>query len=312
MLRVPAPKTHQRGSTKLEHITTNPTQPRLRLPPWIRTRIPCGSQVTNMKRTLRLQGLTSVCEEAACPNLGECFNKNTATFMIMGDRCTRRCSFCDVAHGKPIALDRQEPIRLAQAVQILKLRYLVITSVTRDDLQDGGSAHYADCIRQIRSQNAEVKIEILVPDFRGCRKQALQNLFREPPDIFNHNLETIPRLYTKVRPGANYVESLKLLQEFATLCPKIPTKSGLMLGLGETAAEVKVVLQDLLANGCQALTLGQYLQPSSSHLPVARFIPPDEFASWQDYAYTLGFVQVASAPLVRSSYHAESQARPFF
>lgn len=308
------PETHQRGAAKLARIPIQIDKnqnTRLRLPPWIRTKVANGMGVTKIKQLLRTQGLISVCEEAACPNLSECFSHGTATFMIMGDRCTRRCPFCDVAHGHPAPLDPQEPAHLAQAVQALKLRYVVITSVNRDDLRDGGSAQFAACVQQLRVQAPETRVEILVPDFRGRRQIALQALITEPPDMLNHNLETVPRLYPTVRPGADYAESLGLLRDFANLCPKVPTKSGLMLGLGELPVEVDAVLKDLLANGCQALTLGQYLQPSPAHLPVTRFIPPDEFAAWGDRARALGFIQVASAPLVRSSYHAEHQAQAF-
>lgn len=307
------PVTHQRGATKLARIpiaVEGQASSGQRLPPWIRTKVPQGAGISHMKRLLREQGLTSVCEEAACPNLGECFSQGTATFMIMGDLCTRRCPFCDVAHGRPLPLDPEEPTRLARAVQVLGLSYVVITSVDRDDLRDGGVAQFAACVGAVRMRIPEVQVEILVPDFRGRRGVALEALTKDPPDVFNHNLETVPRLYRKVRPGANYGESLQLLEHFARLRPEVPTKSGLMLGLGETPAEIDAVLRDLRTHGCRMLTLGQYLRPSRAHLPVERFIPPQEFAALRAHALSLGFAHVASAPLVRSSYHADTQARP--
>lgn len=306
------PDTHQRGAAKLARLPMqiDPQGLKPRLPPWIRVKLPGGVKIAQIKSLLRSQRLTSVCEEAACPNLGECFSQGTATFMIMGDRCTRRCPFCDVAHGHPNPLDPDEPANLAQAVHTLNLSYVVVTSVNRDDLRDGGSAQFAACIRHMRIQAPAVQIEILVPDFRGRSNIALDILAADPPDIFNHNLETVPRLYPTVRPGANYQESLELLRNFALLCPKVPTKSGLMLGLGETTAEIDATLRDLRAHNCQALTLGQYLPPSSAHLPVVRFIPPEEFIALGVHARSLGFTQVASAPMVRSSYHAEAQAQP--
>lgn len=305
------PDSHQRSAEKLARIPikVEPSAQPLRKPDWIRIKLGTEPKVTELKQLLREHGLHTVCEEAACPNLAECFNHGTATFMIMGDICTRRCPFCDVAHGKPLPLDANEPKRLAQAIQHLHLRYVVITSVDRDDLRDGGGSHFAACIKEIRTLTPNTKIEILVPDFRGRIDQALAPLAEQPCDVFNHNLETVPRLYKMARPGADYQTSLTLLQRFKTLHPNIPTKSGLMLGIGEELDEVKHVLQDLLAQGCTMLTLGQYLQPSTAHLPVARYLTPEEFAELGAYAQTLGFQHVASAPLVRSSYHADLQAQ---
>jgi lipoic acid synthetase len=240
--------------------------------------------------------------------MGECFNHGTATFMIMGDICTRRCPFCDVAHGKPEPLDPNEPAQLADAVKIMQLKYVVITSVDRDDLRDGGAGHYADCIQKLRCTNPELSIEILVPDFRGREQIALESFSKAQPDVFNHNMETVPRLYRQCRPGADYLSSLKLLKDFAEQYPEVPTKSGLMLGLGETMDEVKQVMQDLSDHNCKMLTLGQYLQPSRDHLPVERFVEPDEFDQLRYVGEEMGFTNVASGPLVRSSYHADVQA----
>ncbi|CAK0760153.1 lipoyl synthase [Gammaproteobacteria bacterium] len=299
-----------KGKSKLERTLSpgTPTVPLLRKPAWIRARAPSGEGVMRIKGLLRAAALHTVCEEAACPNLGECFSNGTATFLIMGDLCTRRCPFCDVGHGQPRPLDPNEPVHLAETIMSLGLRYVVITSVDRDDLRDGGAAHFAACVHAIRDCTPEVSIEILVPDFRGRMEQALDLLSSTPPDVFNHNLETVPRLYRQVRPGADYAHSLTLLQAFANHHPSVPTKSGLMLGLGETQEEVEQVLRDLHTHGCNRITLGQYLQPSRHHLPVIRFATPDEFASLQCYAEGLGFTHVASGPMVRSSYHAELQA----
>jgi len=304
------PETHQRGAEKLSRIPVKvqPTTKLPRKPAWIRAKAAGGTEVNRIKRILREHSLSSVCEEAACPNLGECFNHGTATFMIMGDICTRRCPFCDVAHGKPQPLDQEEPTLLADAVRIMQLRYVVITSVDRDDLRDGGAGHYADCIRELRLANPELSIEILVPDFRGREQVALEQFSSIQPDVFNHNLETVPRLYKKCRPGADYQGSLRLLQRFSDLHPKVPTKSGLMLGLGESMEEVEQVMQDLRDHHCNMLTLGQYLQPSRDHLPVERFIEPEEFDHLRQLGEDMGFTNVASAPLVRSSYHADLQA----
>ncbi len=304
------PETHQRKADKLSRIPVKvePTTTPLRKPEWIRVRVGDTEHTQRIKRLLRENNLHSVCEEAACPNLGECFSHGTATFMIMGDICTRRCPFCDVAHGRPKPLDPQEPEHLAQAIAAMGLRYVVVTSVDRDDLRDGGAGHFAACIGAIRRATPDTKIEILVPDFRGRMVPALTALSANPPDVFNHNLETVPRLYRQARPGADYQVSLDLLRQFKAAHPTVPTKSGLMLGLGETLDEVAQTLTDLRAHGCEMLTLGQYLQPSRDHLPVARYVTPEEFDRLSDTAKALGFASVASAPLVRSSYHADVQA----
>ncbi len=299
-----------RGAEKVARIPIKviPTTVMPRKPDWIRVRMPTTPEVGRIKKILRKNSLSSVCEEAACPNLGECFNHGTATFMIMGDICTRRCPFCDVAHGRPNALDQNEPAHLAAAIAEMKLRYVVITSVDRDDLKDSGAGHFAACIRETRKACADVAIEILVPDFRGRMDIALDILTQEPPDIFNHNLESVPRLYKKIRPGASYQWSLKLLKEYKQQMPNISTKSGIMVGLGETKEEIHQVLEDLRAHNVDMITIGQYLQPSLNHLPVERFVHPDEFAEYAELANKLGFSSVASAPLVRSSYHADQQA----
>ena len=305
------PQTHQRSSEKLARIPVKVEQKdtTLRKPDWIRVKLSAGQEITNVKKLLRESGLHSVCEEAACPNLAECFQHGTATFMIMGDLCTRRCPFCDVAHGKPQALDENEPRQLAEAVQKLALKYVVITSVNRDDLRDGGAGHFAECIREIRQIAPHTKIEVLVPDFRGRVEKALEILRDFPCDVFNHNLETVPRLYAKARPGADYEGSLDLFRQFSRALPNVPTKSGLMLGIGETPEEVEEVMRDLLAAGCSMLTLGQYLQPSKAHLAVEEYVTPAQFERYGEIARNLGFKQVASAPMVRSSYHADLQAK---
>jgi lipoic acid synthetase len=267
-----------------------------------------GSSVSRLKGLLRESRLHTVCEEASCPNIGECFSNGTATFMIMGDLCTRRCPFCDVAHGRPQPLDPEEPAHLAEAVARMALRYVVVTSVDRDDLRDGGASHFAACIEALRNRCPDARIEILVPDFRGRMEVALENLGHAPPDVFNHNLETVPRLYRKARPGADYIWSLDLIRRFKAAHPELPTKSGVMLGLGEERDEVIQVLKDLRAHDCDMLTIGQYLQPSRHHLPVERFWEPGEFEALGDIARELGFKNVASGPLVRSSYHADLQA----
>lgn len=304
------PETHQRKADKLSRIPvkveTSATP--LRKPEWIRVRAGDNAETTRIKRLLRDNGLHSVCEEAACPNLGECFSHGTATFMIMGDICTRRCPFCDVAHGRPQPLNEDEPAHLAQTIAAMGLRYVVVTSVDRDDLRDGGAGHFAACIQAIREHTPATRIEILVPDFRGRVPVALQALAASPPDVFNHNLETVPRLYRQARPGADYFGSLRLLQQFKAAHPGVPSKSGLMLGLGESMEEVEQTLRDLREHDCEMLTLGQYLQPSRDHLPVARYVTPEEFADLAEMAKKLGFSSVASAPLVRSSYHADAQA----
>ncbi|MGR9086883.1 MAG: lipoyl synthase [Gammaproteobacteria bacterium] len=305
------PESHQRNSEKLSRIPikVETTDPPLRKPEWIRIRLTASDEITRVKQLLRERNLHTVCEEAACPNLAECFQHGTATFMIMGDLCTRRCPFCDVAHGKPLPLDPDEPRHLAGAVKALALNYVVITSVDRDDLRDGGAGHFAACIRTIRDESPKTKIEILVPDFRGRIEKAIALLADEPCDVFNHNLETVPRLYKQARPGADYTGSLKLLEGYKKARPNTPTKSGLMLGIGETPEEVHQVMRDLIAHGCSMLTLGQYLQPSKAHLPVKSYITPEQFDDYGRIAKSLGFEQVASAPMVRSSYHADVQAK---
>lgn len=279
-----------------------------RKPSWIRAKAPTSDLVQQLKSTLRENNLYTVCEEAACPNLGECFSKGTATFMIMGDICTRRCPFCDVGHGRPNPLDTDEPYNVAKTIHNMKLRYVVLTSVDRDDLRDGGAQHFVDCIEETRRLNPDIQIEILTPDFRGRMDIALDILKQSPPDVFNHNLESVPRLYKKIRPGADYQWSLELLQNFKQLHPDVPTKSGIMLGLGEEMDEVEQVLRDLRKHNVNMLTLGQYLQPSRDHLAVERFVTPEEFKQLEKMAYKLGFDQVASGPMVRSSYHADLQA----
>ena len=301
----------QRGAAKTARIpvkietTTRP----LRKPAWIRARSPADPAVSRLKDILRENRLHTVCEEASCPNLGECFAGGTATFMIMGDICTRRCPFCDVAHGRPDPLDSEEPENLARTIRAMGLSYVVVTSVDRDDLRDGGAAHFSACIEAIRAQNPGIRIEVLVPDFRGRMDRALDILVKSPPDVFNHNLETVPGLYKKVRPGSDYAWSLDLLKRFKALHPGVPTKSGLMLGIGEEISEVEQVMRDLRAHDCDMLTLGQYLQPSVHHLPLVRYLHPDEFERLGAFGYELGFTHVASGPMVRSSYHADQQAR---
>ena len=278
-------------------------------PKWIRARSPNSPEVQRLKAILREQKLHTVCEEAACPNLGECFHQGTATFMIMGGICTRRCPFCDVAHGRPEPLDSEEPQHLANTIKAMGLRFVVITSVDRDDLRDGGADHFAACIRAVREASPHTSIEILTPDFRGREVRALAILAAEPPDVFNHNLETVPRLYRQARPGADYQGSLQLIQQFKQRSPQVPTKSGLMVGLGETREELIKVLHDLREHGCDNLTIGQYLSPSRHHLPVVRYVTPEEFEEYARIAKALGFDKVASGPMVRSSYHAELQAK---
>ncbi len=290
-------------------ISPQPKEQVLRKPRWIRASFPGSPEVISLKKILRQNDLKTVCEEAACPNLGECFSKGTATFLVMGDICTRRCPFCDVAHGRPKPLDKNEPQHLAQTIQQMGLQYVVITSVNRDDLRDGGAEHIMQCVKATREANPGIKIEILTPDFRGrTRKNALHQLAQHPPDVFNHNLETVPRLYKQARPGADYVVSLKLLREVKTLMPNIPTKSGIMLGLGETTEEVIQSLTDMREYDIDMLTLGQYLQPSKHHLAVEKYYTPDEFEQLKTIAEELGFINVASGAMVRSSYHADLQA----
>ncbi len=300
----------QRGEEKLSRIPIKieATVSPLRKPDWIRVKIPASPAVNDLKKLLRENNLVTVCEEASCPNLPECFTHGTATFMIMGDKCTRRCSFCDVAHGRPDPLDPNEPMHLAGTIAKMGLRYVVVTSVDRDDLRDGGASHFSACIKAIREKNPRIKIEVLVPDYRGRMDVALQATSIELPDVFNHNIETVPRLYKQARPGSDYAHSLRLLQEFKKRFPAIPTKSGIMLGLGETDEEIEQTLKDLRAHDVEMVTLGQYLQPSRYHMPVARYVTPLEFKRFGDMARELGFKNSASGPLVRSSYHADKQA----
>jgi lipoic acid synthetase len=281
----------------------------LKKPLWIRVKAGNNaSRFGEIKQILRDNNLHTVCEEASCPNIGECFGKGTATFMILGDLCTRRCPFCDVGHGKPLPPDVGEPEKLARTIAAMRLKYVVITSVDRDDLRDGGAQHFVDCISKIRELSPQTTIEVLVPDFRGRLDVALQIISTQPPDVMNHNLETVPRLYKQARPGADYAHSLKLLQEFKVLHPQLPTKSGLMLGLGETDEEILQVMRDLRAHGVEMLTLGQYLSPSQHHLPVLRYAHPDTFAMFEREALAMGFSNAACGPMVRSSYHADQQA----
>jgi len=299
-----------RGAEKVARIPIKvvPSTEVKRKPSWIRAKAPTTAEVKRLKKVLRGQKLVTVCEEAACPNLGECFTKGTATFMIMGDICTRRCPFCDVGHGRPDPLDESEPASLAETIKAMALKYVVITSVDRDDLRDGGAQHFVDCINAVREQNPEIRIEILTPDFRGRMELALDIMGKAPPNVFNHNLETVPRLYKQSRPGADYQWSLDLIKNFKQQHPNVPTKSGLMLGLGEKLDEVREVMQDLREHNCDMLTLGQYLQPSLDHLAVDRFVTPDEFKELEVAGYEMGFSHVASGPMVRSSYYADEQA----
>ena len=299
-----------RGAEKVRRIPIKvvPTDQPLRKPDWIRIKLTANPEVDRIKRILRQRKLASVCEEASCPNLSECFSHGTATFMIMGEICTRRCPFCDVAHGKPNPLDPDEPRQLAEAVAEMQLKYVVVTSVDRDDLKDSGAGHFAACIQAVRKANPTTTLEVLVPDFRGRMDIALSILADTPPDVFNHNLETVPRLYKKARPGADYEWSLDLLARYKSIQPDVQTKSGLMLGLGETFEEVIEVMKDCRRHEVDMLTLGQYLQPSRDHLPVDRYVHPDEFEALAEEARTLGFKRVASGPLVRSSYQADQQA----
>ncbi|MFZ5636095.1 MAG: lipoyl synthase [Pseudomonadota bacterium] len=297
-----------------DKIARSPVQfaeaPVLRKPSWIRVRIPSGNAVQALKAKLRENRLVTVCEEASCPNIHECFGHGTATFMILGEVCTRRCSFCDVAHGRPKPPDPEEPLNLARTIADMRLKYVVVTSVDRDDLRDGGARHFVDCIAAIRAHSPGTKIEILTPDFRGKGRmeRALEILAENPPDVFNHNLETVPDLYRNVRPGADYQWSLTLLQKFKAQHPDVPTKSGIMLGLGETMEQVRATLRDLRAHDVDMVTIGQYLQPSAHHHPVLRYWTPEEFKALEDDGMSMGFTHVASGPMVRSSYHADRQA----
>jgi lipoyl synthase len=302
------PKQTGKEKTARNPIKIVPLQQRLRKPEWIRVKSGSGQGYHDVKRMLREHNLHTVCEEASCPNIGECFGKGTATFMILGDVCTRRCPFCDVAHGKPLPPDVNEPENLARSIGLLKLKYVVITSVDRDDLRDGGAQHFADCLNAIRANSPATRLEILVPDFRGRLDEALDALSVSLPDVLNHNLETVPRLYKLARPGADYAHSLKLLKDFKARFPGIPTKSGLMLGLGETDEEVLEVMRDLRAHDVNMLTIGQYLQPSDGHLPVLRYAPLESFTMFEQAAKEMGFSHAACGPMVRSSYFADEQA----
>jgi lipoic acid synthetase len=299
----------QKGAAKTAHIPIKivPAE-RLRKPDWIRVRFGDSARFREVKQILREQKLHTVCEEASCPNIGECFGKGTATFMILGDLCTRRCPFCDVAHGRPLPPDADEPRHLAETIAALKLKYVVITSVDRDDLRDGGAGHFRDCIAAVRERSPETRIEVLVPDFRGRLEAALDVLAQRPPDVMNHNLETVPRLYKQARPGSDYRHSLTLLKDFKARFRDIPTKSGLMVGLGETDEEIVEVMRELRAHDVDMLTIGQYLQPSAHHLPVLRYVEPRVFDGYAKAADELGFMHAACGPLVRSSYHADQQA----
>ena len=302
-------ESRQKGQAKTAKIPIKiAPEPVARKPHWIRAKSPNSPRFFEIKQILREHQLHTVCEEASCPNIGECFSHGTATFMILGDVCTRRCPFCDVAHGKPQAPDANEPENLAKTIAAMQLRYVVITSVDRDDLRDGGAQHFVDCIRAVRAHSPNTRIEILVPDFRGRLEVALDILAAAPPDVMNHNLETVPRLYKAARPGADYTNSLQLLKAFKAKHPEVPTKSGLMVGLGETDEEILEVMRDLRAHDVEMLTVGQYLQPSQHHLPVKRFVTPDEFKVLEAAAQEMGFLNAACGPMVRSSYHDDQQA----
>jgi lipoic acid synthetase len=305
------PTVKQKGAGKTARIPIKvvPAGEVLRKPPWIRVKAAApGSRFHEIKQILREHRLHTVCEEASCPNIGECFGSGTATFMIMGDKCTRRCPFCDVGHGRPDPLDAEEPANLARTIAALRLSYVVITSVDRDDLRDGGAQHFVDCIRAVREASPATRIEVLVPDFRGRLDRALAILEAAPPDVMNHNLETVPRLYREARPGSDYAHSLKLLAEFKKCVPGVPTKSGLMVGLGETDEEIVATMRDMRAHDIDMITIGQYLAPTNHHLPVRRYVHPDVFAQFEATAYELGFTHAAVGALVRSSYHADQQA----
>ena len=308
------PLQKQKSADKTARIPIKivPLAEALKKPDWIRVKAASSSsRFSEIKQILRENQLVTVCEEASCPNIGECFGKGTATFMIMGDKCTRRCPFCDVGHGRPDPLDVQEPINLAKTIAALKLSYVVITSVDRDDLRDGGAQHFVDCIRRTKELSPSTRVEVLVPDFRGRLEKALDIFASDPqglPDVMNHNLETVPRLYKQARPGSDYAHSLKLLKDFKARFPQIPTKSGLMVGLGETDEEILEVMQDMRAHDIDMLTIGQYLAPSNHHLPVLRYVHPDTFKEFEQKAYAMGFSHAAVGAMVRSSYHADQQA----
>jgi lipoic acid synthetase len=307
------PGVREQGAKKMARNTAHfdADAPRLRKPPWIRVRLPSGNAVAELKAKLRNRQLVTVCEEATCPNIHECFSKGTATFMILGEVCTRRCSFCDVAHGRPLPPDPNEPDRLAATIRDMELKYIVITSVDRDDLRDGGAGHFAECMDRVREVNPGIRLEILVPDFRGKGKieRALEILSSSPPDVFNHNLETVESLYRDVRPGADYQWSLDLLARFKQQHPDIPTKSGIMLGLGENRVQVEKTLKDLRNHDVEMITIGQYLQPTAHHHPVMRYWTPEEFKNLAEFGCELGFTHMACGPLVRSSYHADLMAK---
>lgn len=300
----------QKGAAKTARIPIKvvPLEQKLRKPEWIRAKLPSGERFHEIKEILRTQKLHTVCEEATCPNIGECFSKGTATFMIMGDICTRRCPFCDVGHGRPAPLDEAEPRHLAESVLAMRLRYVVVTSVDRDDLRDGGAEHFARCISEVRALSPATQIEVLVPDFRGRLELAIDILGATRPDVMNHNLETVPRLYRQARPGADYAHSLKLLGDYKAKNPEVLTKSGLMVGLGETDEEILEVMRDLRRHNVDMLTIGQYLQPSDGHLPVLRYVHPDTFSMFEREARAMGFRHAAVGAMVRSSYHADQQA----
>ena len=304
------PTLKQKGAAKTARIPIKvEAVPALKKPDWIRVKLaPASSRFQEIKSILRENRLHTVCEEASCPNISECFGKGTATFMIMGDKCTRRCPFCDVGHGRPDPLDLQEPANLARTIAALRLSYVVITSVDRDDLRDGGAQHFVDCIRAVRAASPQTRIEVLVPDFRGRMERALSILDAAPPDVMNHNLETVPRLYREARPGSDYDHSLTLLQTFKQRHPSVPTKSGLMVGLGETDDEILAVMRDMRAHSIDMLTIGQYLAPTGHHLPVRRYVHPETFERFEREAKDLGFQHAAVGALVRSSYHADQQA----
>ncbi|MBC8211751.1 MAG: lipoyl synthase [Gammaproteobacteria bacterium] len=306
----PEPGVLLRGADKLARIPIKvvPKANHLPKPKWLKVKLPTGRQAEKVRELLRANKLNTVCEEAACPNLPECFGHGTATFMILGQVCTRRCPFCEVGHGRPLPVDTAEPAQLADAVASMRLKYVVITSVDRDDLRDGGAQHFADCVAAVRAAQPGIRVETLTPDFRGRMDIALDALSLAPPDVFNHNMETVPRLYKKARPGADYQWSLDLIRRFGERHPQVPTKSGLMVGLGEEVDEIMSVMRDLRAHGCSMLTIGQYLAPSDSHLPIEAYYTPQQFDELKVYGESIGFKHVASGPLVRSSYHADVQA----
>jgi lipoic acid synthetase len=307
-MKQPGTKDSHKDKMARNPIKIYPNVPQKK-PSWLKIQLPHSDSFTKVKNLIRDHNLHTVCEEASCPNIGECFSKGTATFMIMGDICTRRCPFCDVSHGRPLALDLNEPKNLAKSIQILKLKYVVITSVDRDDLKDGGAEHFVNCIKEVRLMNPEIQIEILVPDFRGRQGLAVDKFKQSLPHVLNHNIETVPRLYKKVRPGSDYQESLNLLKKFSKAYPKVITKSGFMIGLGETMDEIKQTLSDLNNHGVQMVTIGQYLQPSIDHLPVDTYHEPEYFDQIQTIAEQFDFTSIACGPFVRSSYHADIQAK---